>query len=86
MHLQFVLQCTSNLYRSAFGALGKGKYFSTPPICIAARLPFISQYASHLCRNAFGKVLVVVVTGMFPNPPPRLKQMDVEYRSNNDNK
>ena len=34
-------------------------YRSTPPICIAVRLPFVSQYF-------WGKILVVVVTGMFP--------------------
>ena len=33
-------------------------YRSMPPICIAVRLPFVSQ--------CFGKILVVVVTGMFP--------------------
>ena len=38
----------------------------SPPICIAVRLPFVSQYASHLYCNTFGKILVVVVTGMFP--------------------
>ena len=36
------------------------------PICIAVLLPFVSQYASHLYRSTFGKILVVVVTGMFP--------------------
>ena len=66
------------LHCSAFGATelsGKGGilqysshlYRSTPPICVAVRLPFVSQYASHSYRNAFGKILVVVVTGMFPN-------------------
>ena len=30
------------------------------------RPPFVLQYASHLYRSTFGKVLVVVVTGMFP--------------------
>ena len=55
IHLPFVLQYASNLYRSAFCApyaLRKGKccqysshlYRSTPPICIAIRLPFVSQY------------------------------------------
>ena len=39
---------------------------SIPPICIAVRLPFVLQYASHLYRSTFGKILVVVVTGMFP--------------------
>ena len=39
---------------------------STPPICIAVRPPFVLQYASQLYRSTFGKVLVVVVTGMFP--------------------
>ena len=48
-------------------ALRKGNTVSTPPICIAVRLPFVLQYASHLYRNTFGKILVVVVTGMFPN-------------------
>ena len=69
IHLPFVLQYDSHLYRCAFGApyaLRKGNTVSTPPICIAVRLPFVSQYASHLYRNAFGKILVVVVTGMFP--------------------
>ena len=70
IHLPFVLQYASNLYRSAFGAptlWGKGNTVSTPPICIAVRLPFVLQYASHLYRNIFAKILVVVVTGMFPN-------------------
>ena len=64
------LGAPNNLYCSAFAAtellLRKWKYFSTPPICILVRLPFVSQYASHLYRNTFGKTLVVVVTGMFP--------------------
>ena len=30
-------------------------------------LLFVSQYASHLYRSTFEKILVVVVTGMFPN-------------------
>ena len=57
-------------------------YCSTPPICIAVLLvslhseereilsvllPFVSEYASHLYRSALGKILVVAVTGMFPN-------------------
>ena len=61
MHLQFVLQYASNLYCSAFGAPtlgGKGNIVSTPPICIAIRLPFASQH--------FWEILVVVVTRMFP--------------------
>ena len=56
-------------------------YCNTPPICIAVlSVPLgsqereIVQYASHLYRSAppiciamlFGKILVVVVTGMFP--------------------
>ena len=56
-------------------------YCNTPPICTAVLLvplrseeweilsvllPFVSQYASHLYRNTFGKILVVVVTGLFP--------------------
>ena len=61
IRLQFVLQC----FRCPY-ALRKGKhcqysshlYRSTPPICIAIRLPVVSQY--------FGKILVVVVIGMFP--------------------
>ena len=51
-------------------ALRKGNTVSTPPICIAVRLPFVLQYASHLYRNTFGKILVVVVTGMFPKQFP----------------
>ena len=47
-------------------ALRKWNTLSTPPICIAVGLPFVLQYASHLYRSAFGKILVVVVTGMFP--------------------
>ena len=61
IRLQFVLQ-----YFWCHWALKKGKYFSTPPICIAIRLPFVLEYASHLYRSTFGKILVVVVTGMFP--------------------
>ena len=49
-----ILQYASHLYRS------------TPPICIAVRLPFVPQHACHLYRNTFGQILVVVVTGMFP--------------------
>ena len=37
------------------------------PICIAIGLPFGLHYASHLYRSAFGKILVVVVTGMLPS-------------------
>ena len=58
MHLQFVLQYTSNLYCSAFGAPtlgGKGNIVSTPPICIAVRLPFVLQCASHSHRSTFEK-------------------------------
>ena len=46
---------------------------STPPICIAVRLPFVLQYASHLYRNTFVKILVVVVTGMFPKECPKIQ-------------
>ena len=49
-----ILQYSSHLYRS------------TPPICIAIRRPFVSQYAAHLHHNASGKILAVVVTGKFP--------------------
>ena len=45
---------------------GKGNTVSTPPICIAVRLPFVLQYASHLYCSTLGKILVVVVTGMLP--------------------
>ena len=64
IHLQFVLQCASSLYCSAFGAptlLGKRNTVSTPPICIAVRLPFLLQYASHSYRSTFGKILVFAV-------------------------
>ena len=47
IHLQFVLQYAFWCHT----ALRKGKYFNTPPICIAARLPSVSQYASHLYHN-----------------------------------
>ena len=60
MHLEFVLQCTSNLYCSAFDApyalrnqYPSHLYRSTPPICIAIRLPFALKYFG-------GKILVVV--------------------------
>ena len=49
--LQFVLQYFWCPY-----APMKGKYCQ-----------YSSQYASYLYRSAFGKILVVVVTGMFPN-------------------
>ena len=39
---------------------------STTPIGIAVHLPFVLQCASHLYRSTFGKILVVVVTGVFP--------------------
>ena len=48
---------------------GRGNTASTPPICIAVinlSLPFVLQCASHLYRNTFGKILVVVVTGCSP--------------------
>ena len=61
IHLQFVLQ-----YFRCPTLLGKGNTISTPPVCIAVRLPFVLQYASRLYRSTFGKILVVVVTGMFP--------------------
>ena len=48
-------------------ALRKGNTVSTPPICIAVRLAFVSQYASHLYRSTAGKIVVVLVAGMFPN-------------------
>ena len=60
IHLQFVLQYASKCHC----ALRKGKYFSTPPICIAGRLPFASQYASHLYRNTFRNILVVMGGGV----------------------
>ena len=62
IRLQFVLQC----FRCPY-ALRKGKSVGTPRICIAVRLPFVLQYASHLYRSAFGKILVVAVTGMSPS-------------------
>ena len=38
-----------------------------PPLtALPRRLPFVLPYASHLYRSTFGKILVVVVTGMFP--------------------
>ena len=68
IHLQFELQYAPNLHCSAFGATElSGKGNTSVPICIAVLLPFVLQYASHLYRNTFGKILVVVVTGMFPN-------------------
>ena len=69
--LRKVSQYTSNLFCNSLQF----------PICIAllpvplrseerellsVRLPFVLQYASHLYRNTFGKILVVVVTGMLP--------------------
>ena len=38
---------------------------------------FVLQYASHLYRNTFGKILVVVVTGMFLNSNELLSQSKV---------
>ena len=70
IHLQFVFEYTAYLYCGAFGAptlWGKGNLVSIPPICIAVRLPFRLQCASHSYRSAFGKILVVAVTGMIPN-------------------
>ena len=55
IHLPFVAQCFWCPY-----ALRKRNTVSTLPICIAVRLPFVLPYASHLYRNAFGKILVVV--------------------------
>ena len=43
--LQCVLQCASNLHCSTFGIRepwGRGNTLSSPPICIAIRLPFVS--------------------------------------------
>ena len=69
-------QYTSNLYRNTPSicigvlwcpyALRKGNAASTPPSCIAVRPPYVLQYASHLYRSTFGKILVVVVTGCSP--------------------
>ena len=61
IRLQFVLEYFQCPY-----ALRKGSTVSTPPICIAVRPPFVLRYASHLYRSTFGKILVVVGTGMFP--------------------
>ena len=47
IHLQFVLQYASNLYCSTTRAptlWGKGSTVRAPPICVAIRLPFLSQY------------------------------------------
>ena len=55
-------------------------YSSTRPICIAVRLPFVSQYAPHLYRNTFGKILVVVVTGMFSNYSTKSPRQDFAHR------
>ena len=63
VRLQFVLQC---FWFWCCWALRKGNIVTAPPICIAVRLPFVLQYATHLYRSTFGKILVVVVTGMFP--------------------
>ena len=57
-------KCTTHTVFSMLGSLGNT--VSTPRICIAIRLPFVRQYASHLYRSSLGKILVVVVTGMFP--------------------
>ena len=61
IRLQFALQYFWCPY-----ALRKGNLVSIPPICIAVRPPFVLQYASHSYRSTFGKILVVVVTEMFP--------------------
>ena len=90
IHLQFVSQYASNLYRSTFGAptlWGKGNTASTPPICIAVRPLFVLQYASHLYHSTFGKIVVVVVAGMFPiyseeeNLPPKIRP---KYKSSSE--
>ena len=65
IRLQFVLEHFWCPY-----TLRKGNTASTPPICIAVRPPFVLQYASHLYRSTFGKILVVVVTGMLPTLAP----------------
>ena len=49
---------------------GTNRPFSVPPICIGSTPPFVLQQASHLYRNAFVKILVVVVTGDAPHSCP----------------
>ena len=46
IHLQFALQCASNLYRNTFGAIELSGEGSTSVL-----LPFVSQCSSHLYRN-----------------------------------
>ena len=59
------LQCVSQYSRCPY-VLRKENTVSTTPICITVRLPCVLQYASHLYRSTFGKIFVIVVTGMFP--------------------
>ena len=49
-------------------ALRKGRYcqYSSHLTSIAVCLPFVLQYASHLYRSSFGRILVVVIASMFP--------------------
>ena len=62
IHLQFVLPCFWVPLRSE-----EREFLSVLLACvIAVHLPFVLQDASHLYRSTFGKLLVVVVTGMFP--------------------
>ena len=71
--LKKVSKYTSNLHCNTppiciavpFGpyALRKGKYCQYSS---HSYRPFVLQYASHLYRSTFGKILVVVVTGMLP--------------------
>ena len=75
--LKKVSQYTSNLYCNTPPiriALLLVPLHSEEREILSALLPFISQYAphlhcniaSHFYRSAFGKILVVEVTGMFP--------------------
>ena len=62
--LEKVLQYASDLYCSIFGVpepCRKGNSLITPPICIAVRLPFVSQHAPHLYCHACGEVLIIGV-------------------------
>ena len=79
MHIHFILQYNSHFYCSALGAperSEKGTTLSTPPICIAIWLSFVSQYTSHLNSGTFAKVRAVGVTAMLPtafwDPPSEM--------------
>ena len=78
------LQSASRLYCGTFCApelWGTGTIVCTLAMCIAVRLPFVSQYASPLYRNTLGQILVVGVHQDVPHLQredlcPKIRKVD----------